>query len=573
MSLLERSFDAALSADCSPDRCFSKGCVYARHQTIDLPRGTSLPGLPSEESLGSVAPQEYLTEARCEFTHERTVATADIQALVRRLEQRLSRGWLKVVVAPQVLEPVSKSLAEPIKRKEPVEDKPKPVEPEKPPETPPPTTTTTTPAAPEELSAPAALRELWLSLLPHFPWMVAIFLLTLATAALIWAARRLGAPSIEERMLEAQMTAPEPPPSTEPLPAEVEARKLSQEEEKTFAEQQERMWVDRISHVESSDDEMVSELLKEWLKAGDFPMLGRALFIFGDRLSHAFSTDGELALKKLEFAEFFRDVDESTLPSRAEFFRRLNQHAMSSLLLSQDDVQLYRSLREDFGSSGVHALMQSLPTRFAALFFALVPRDSQVDVARLMTPQMRAAVAEQLLASTRISKEESAFLFACIGAARDGRALPEPPKPGVTDRGPSVDAAAALSVLLPLMAVEERPALFARALHGNASAPLWFEDIFFGEMIMKLPNELRRDLLLDVDIRALAAWLGLQDVDWQRTFAAQLSASMQNALRGNAGFSSRAEQLRLARRGHQDIVKALKSQYAKGRASFLDLVA
>ena len=40
--------------------------------------------------------------------------------------------------------------------------------------------------------------------------------------------------------------------------------------------------------------------------------------------------------------------------------------------MSQSDVQLYRSLREDFGSGGVLSLMQALPRRFSALLFALV---------------------------------------------------------------------------------------------------------------------------------------------------------------------------------------------------------
>ncbi len=566
VNLLERAFDTALAKDCAPDRCFSKGCVYERHQTIDQPRAGSLPGLPTDTGIGSVPVQEYLTEARCDFTHEKSVAARDIQALTRRLEQRLSRGWLKVNVASEVLEPVSKSLAELSTPPEPEED-PKKIE-EAPAPPPPP------PAPPPEWTRRAALRELWTALLPHVPWMIAILLLTLATAVLIWAGRRLGAASLEEKMLEAQMAAPDLPEAEAKVDDDAKsAKNVELEEEKSFAEQQERLWVDRISHVESAEDDMVVELLREWLKVGDFPMLARALFIFGDRLSHAFTTDSNLALKKIEFAEYFREVDESTLPSRSEFFRRLNQHAMSSLLMAQDDVQLYRSLREDFGSGGVLTLMEKLPHRYAALLFALVPRDSQHDVARLMTPELRLATATQLLVSTRISKEESDFVFACIGAARDGRALPTPPTGEVTDRGPSVDAAAALSVLLPHLPAADRPGLFLRALHGGASAPQWFEDIFFGEMLTKLPKEMRSDLLLDVDVRGLAAWLSTQDLEWQRGFVSELSASMQNALRGNSGFSSRGEQLQLARRGHQEIIRALKTQYAKGRASFLALVS
>lgn len=571
VSRIEHAFDDALVADCAPDRCFSKGCVYGAHQTIDLPRSTSLPGLPAEESVAMVAPQEYLTEVRCEFTYEKSVQARDVQALTRRLEQRLSHGWLKVIVASQLLEPISKSLAELPKTKDPTEDeKDKPKEEVKPPEPPP----APAPPPPPEWTAQTALHELWSTLLPHLSWMIAILLLTLAVAVLIWAGRRLGAPSMEEKMLEAQLAQTPPPPEPEPVavPEPSTEKDAALEEERSFAEQQEKVWMTRISSVESKDDEVVVELLREWLKVGDFPMLARALFIFGDRLSHAFSTDGDLALKKLEFAEYFRVVEESTLPSRSEFFRRLNQHAMSSLLLSQDDVQLYRALREDFGSSGVLGLMEDLPHRYAALLFALVPRDSQFDVARLMPMDLRFAVAEQLLASTRISKEESAFVFGCIGAAREGKPLPTPPKAGVTDRGPSVDAAAALSVLLPHIAVANRPGLFKRALHGSTSAPQWFEDIFFGEMLMRLPTEMRLDLLLDVDVRGLAAWLALQDQEWQRTFLNQISTSMQNAIRGNGIFASRGEQMQHARKGQLDMVRALKTQYAKGKVNFLSLV-
>ena len=119
VSLLERTFEAALAADCAPERCFPKGCVYVRHQTIDQPRSGSLPGLPVEQGIGSAPAQEYLTEARCEFTHERSINPKDIQALVRRLELRLSRGYRKVAVVPQSLEPINKSLAEPTVAPEP----------------------------------------------------------------------------------------------------------------------------------------------------------------------------------------------------------------------------------------------------------------------------------------------------------------------------------------------------------------------------------------------------------------------------------------------------------------------
>jgi len=566
VSLLERTFETALAADCAPERCFPKGCVYVRHQTIDQPRSGSLPGLPVEQGIGSVPAQEYLTEARCEFTHERSVNPKDLQALVRRLELRLSRGYRKVTVAPQALEPINKSLAEPtIPPEEQPKDERDDEEKEAAPPPPPP------PVVEPEPSSP--WRELWEELLPHTAWMVAILLLTGAIVVLIWASRKLGAPTLEEKMILAQL-AQNPPPPPEPTTPDTDAGtdKVDEtDEDASFAEQQERLWRERMAGVENHNGP-IAELLREWLKVGDFPMLARAVFTFGDGLAKSFSTEPDLALKKIEFAEYFREVDESTLPSRSEFFRRLNQHAMSSLLMSQSDVQLYRSLREDFGSGGVLSLMQALPRRFSALLFALVPRETQYDVARLMPAALQTAVAEQLLASTRISREESAFIFSCIDASLEGRPLPKPPAVAVTDRGPSVDAAAALSVLLPLLPAASRTALFHAALHGSASAPQWYEDIFFGDMLERLDPEQRKDLLLDVDVRGLAAWLSMQEQEWQRQLTAGLSPAMQAAIRSNSTFASRAEQAALARRGQQDITKALKGQYARGRASFLTLV-
>jgi hypothetical protein len=215
VSLLERTFETALAADCAPERCFPKGCVYVRHQTIDQPRNGSLPGLPVEQGIGSVPAQEYLTEARCEFTHERSVNAKDIQALVRRLELRLSRGYRKVVVGPQSLEPINRSLAEPTipPDEQPKNDKDKdedeaPKEEVAPPPPPPPVV---------EKAPSSPWRELWEELLPHTAWMVAILLLTGAVVVLIWATRKLGAPTLEEKMILAQL-AQNPPPPPEPTP-------------------------------------------------------------------------------------------------------------------------------------------------------------------------------------------------------------------------------------------------------------------------------------------------------------------------------------------------------------------
>ncbi|MBM4282381.1 MAG: hypothetical protein FJ137_17050, partial [Deltaproteobacteria bacterium] len=411
----ESRFESALAQDCAPDKCFSNGCVYVSHTTTDLPRDTTLPGLDGERGPGSVPVQDTLTEVRCGFSHEKTVNTKDVAALARRLEQRLSRGWLRVSVTTTELAPVPRRLSDALYPPDEPEPAPKKADDEEdaalePPPPPPPPPST--PPPPGTLTSEEALRDLWETLLPHFAWMAAILLLTLAIVVLIWAGRRLGAPSLDEKVLLAQL-AHDPPPapslSTEPVGPGSAAEPSAEDDD--FLKAQEDLWTGRLSSASADSDTIVANLLQEWLRAGNFPMLARALLVFGDRVATALASDSDLAVKKLEFAAYFRDVDESTLPSRAEFFRRLNQHAMASTLLAQDDVKPYRTLREDFGSSGVVDLMEQLPARAAALLFALMPRDSQSDVARLLPQPLRLATAEHLLASTRMARAESEFIF------------------------------------------------------------------------------------------------------------------------------------------------------------------
>lgn len=577
LRMLERQFDLALANDCAPERCFSKGCFYRAHVVQDLPRDTSMPGLGQSEGPGSVPPQEYLTEAFCEFTHEKSVSGRDVQVLARRLEQKLSKGWLKVSVGREILETLPKKLAE---SPNPPEEKPALPPPPPPPEPKP------EPKAelPTTWDSAIALRELWVSLLPHFSWMIAVLLCTIAALWLIWGSRRLGRETIEEKAMAAELAA------SAAKPAEAEAEKKdeaapevaiavtpsSAEESASFVKDQQKIWGDRVAETELARDEgIVVGVLRDWLRDGEFPLLTKAIFTFGDRLSVAFPTDGELAARKVELAEYLRTVDEKTLPSEAEFFRRLNQHAISSSLLAQADAEVYLSLREEFGSSGVMHLIAGLPPRHAALLFAMVPGGFQQDVSRLLTPALREGVADQLLASNRISREDSTYLFEVIQAARAGKPLPPAPAAqGIVDRGREVDAAGAVSVLLPRIEPEARRSLFARALERSGGTfPRWYEDILYPDMLLKLPEEMRKDLLLEVDVRNLAGWTSIQHPTWQEGFLGRLGPAMQKSLRSSMVFASRTDQLRFARHGQQELVAAVKRQLAQGKVTFTDIVA
>lgn len=564
---VENQFDLALSRDCAPERCFSKGCVYRDHVAVDMPRNGSLPGLGLGEGPGSTPPQEYLTAARCEFTHEKAVSSKDVQALKRRLEQRLSKGWLQVTVTHQPLEPVSAGLKESPPEKAAEPPAPPPVE--------------TKPAGPTEWDTAVAIRELWVSLLPHFSWMIAMVLVTIAALLIIWALRRLGRESLEEKAMLAQLSQEASAPAEpEAAPAAaVEAPTEAQNalaEDSAFVSAQQQLWNDKIAQSELTKDEsVVVELLRHWLKSGEYALLAKAILNFGDRLSLAFSSDGELAAKKIEFAEYLRTMDESRLPSDAEFFKKLNQHAVSSSVLAQTDAEIYRSLREEFGASGVARLAEALPGRYGALLFGLVPTDCQQDAARIMSAPQRLNLAGQLMLSNRISKQEMAHLFEVLKAARAGQPLPKPPhSDGIPDRGREFDAAGALSVLFSYVDATERQALFGQMLQQSAGAlPRWYEDILHPDMLLKLPQELQADVLLDVDVKGLAGWSSVQNPQWQESFLSRMAPSMQNAVRASMAFSSRADQLRLAKAGREELVNAVKKQVAQGKVSFTEIVA
>ncbi|HVG63312.1 MAG TPA: hypothetical protein VNA24_32405 [Hyalangium sp.] len=571
---LGHQFDLALVRDCAPERCVSKGCAYRDHVVVDMPRTSSLPGIGQSEGPGSVPAQEYLTEASCDFAHEKSVATRDVQALARRLEQRLSKGWLKVTVGAQVLAPISPALSEPPAPKpEPVpEPKVEPLPP---------------PAPPAPWESGVALRELWVSLLPHFAWMIALVLTTLAALIIIWALRRLGKESLEEKALLAQMAAGTlDKPALEGVAASSAAggppaaggASAEDREEAAFVAEQRRLWAARMTEAELANEKSVAvALLRHWLKAGEFELLAKAIFLFGDKLSAAFSSEGTLAVRKVGFAEYLRHVDEQQLPSDAEFFRKLNQHAISASLLSQADAESYRSLREEFGSSGIAHLIESLTPRHGALLFALVPADFQHEVARTLSPELQLKVASHLLVSNRMSNEEQGYLFEALDAARAGRSLPSPPTSApdaIRDRGHEFDAAGALSILFTYVGAEDRQALLTSMLKRSSGAfPSWYQDILYPDMLLKLPQDVQADMLLEVDVKVLAGWSSVQHPAWRESFISKLAPSMQNAVRANMAFSSSADQFRMARRGHDELVSAMKRLVAGGRVSFTEIVS
>jgi hypothetical protein len=543
LQLLENRFELTLGADCAPEICFSKGCTYIAHAVADQPSSASLPGLGQEPGPGSVASQEYLTQARCSFAHEKSVDGTDVQALARRMQAKLSKGWMAVSVDYQALEPIPPALQQsPAPLPEPIAPEPARL-----------------PAVEEELTLGRAMEELWTQLLPHFFWMIAVALGTVAATTLLWAWRRVGRVSPEEQALFAQMArGDEAANGAEPTSVEVDGA-----DDEAFVSSQMAAWKEKLGRGSTPAPELKA-LIRDLLKEGDMPILAKAVLTFPDSFPPAFPSGGEIASAKLELADFLKTADLDALPSDVDFFTSLNRHALSATLSFQSDAQIVRSLREEFGAAGLVELIMHLSARPGALLFALSPADKQHEMSRLLLPRKVAELGEQLLQSNRMDRTETAYLFEVLTAARTDQPIPNPPKAGMTDRGAHFDAAGALSVLLPLVNPTARAALFSAAIdRRHGSVPAWYRGIVYADMLLELPEEARADLLLSVDVDGLAAWLSLLEADTRERVLAGLSGSLRSAVAASSVFPNRTRQLALADRCRQDLASGYQRQLAR----------
>ncbi len=544
VELLENEFELALSMDCDSTRCFSKGCQYVDHAVADRPRSKSLPGLGQDAGPGSDPPQDYLTQARCSYAHEEALETADVQALNRRLQAKLSSGWTVVTVGNQALQPLPDYLREP--------HVPEVEEPEAPEEV--------VVEEPEPWTLAAAGQQLWEALLPHFFWMVGLVLATLSAWVLLWAWRRVGRVSPEEQALLNQLALPDE--DEEPVVQAVVEETPSAD--RAWVLQQEAIWQTRL---EEGAKARTQTLIRGLLSSGDLPLLAKAVLRF-EGFTDSFPTGSDVATTKLEFADYLRSVDEASLPADAEFFERLNRAALSAALQSQGDAAVLRSLREDFGAAGLVRLMGTLPARAGALLFALAPSGDQQEMARLLSSSQAARSAEQLLQTNRMDRSETTWLFEVLDAARSGTEAPAPPALEATDRGTVFDAAGALSVLLGRLTSEQQASLFSGALERfNGTFPTWYQGILAADMLFILSEEARADLLLEVEVTQLAAWLSLLGADTQRRVLGAMPSSLRATVAA-ASFPSRSRQLAQAEQGRRALAVSFQRQLARANLAF-----
>lgn len=558
---LEQRFEIALGQDCDADRCFSRGCTYVDHAVVDQPRKSALPGLAEEAGPGSTPSQAYLTKARCGFAHEAALESGDIQVLTRRLQSKMSGGWTVVSVAatplpelPPYMRDAPQTEPDEEQESEPVVLAPEP------------------PSGLEpEWSASTAGHELWDTLLPHFFWMLGIGLVTSATGVLIWAWRKVGRASLEEQALYAQLMQGGDLEEGGPADTQEADGDASAEEEAARLAAQEEAWTERLASVDPADpDPELQALVRALLRAGEIPLLAKAVLRFPGTFPAVFPRGGDVATAKLALADFLKTADLAELPSDAAFFAALDRHALAATLATQSDAEMVRNLREDFGAAGLAGLIGQLPPRRGGLLFALAPAEARHEMVRLLPDGRLGPLAQSLLASNRMDDAESAWLFAAVRAARGDGEMPIAPEPElVTDRGVEIDAAGTLSLLLPHVPEEARAAALGSALQRfSGTLPAWYRDILMPDMLLALPKEARGDLLLGVDIDALAAWRSLQVEADIATVDASMPSSLRASVEAASRFETRDRQVTLADQGRLAIAQGLQGQLARAGVPF-----
>lgn len=547
LRILEHQFGLALAQDCAPERCYAKGCVYVAHSVVDQPAVGSLPGLNLEAGPGSASEQIYLTSAECSFAHEPSVTGRDARALAARLRAKLSRGWTTVDVSFESLQTIPARLRE---------------SPPPPPEPAPQTAASlapatdaappsAAPAAPATWDGSVALREFWEGLLPHFAWMIGLFLFTLAVLLIIWATRRLGRESPEEQALLAQMLAEaeRPEPEAEPAP--------EAESPEAVISARYAAWRERLADA-PADDPVLRALVADLLRSGDRRLLAKAVMLFPDAFPKAFPHGGAYASAKYALAEFIKAADAASLPPDNDFFDALDRYALASALTAHPDTELIRTLHDEFGATALVDLIGRLPSRYGALLFALAPDAMQHEALGLLNQRQLHDTIGQLLRSNRMDSVETEYLLGVLDALRTGAALPAPPAGPVSDRGAEFDAAGALSLLLPRLDAGPRQALIqATAARHNGRLPSWVGGTLHGGMLLQLTPETRADLLLEVEVDALAAWLALQPDAVRGQLLSEAPGALQLAISATAPPTAPAEQYALANSARATLTEGL----------------
>jgi len=406
--------------------------------------------------------------------------------------------------------------------------------------------------------------------------MIALIMLTFVALILIWAWRRLGRQSPEEQLLLSQMLrdSEEGMALVEEPESSSELDSSTEEEPEKIARVSEQLLAWRKRLAEGEADPALRALITDLLRLGERRLLAKAVILFPEEIPKLLPKAGALASAKFELAKFLKSAEPASLPSDEFFLEKLNRYALSASLISQPDTDLIRSLHDEFGVTALVELLSALPGRYSALLFALAPEVMQYEAVELLDPQQRAEIAEQLIRSNRMDLLETEYLLAVLAALRASEAIPAPPRQGrVSDRGTEFKATATLSILLPTLSSEARAMLIQETLRRlNGSLPGWIKSTLYAEMLLKLEEETRRDLLLEIDVKLLSAWLRVQSAAAREYLLEDAPRSLRAILLSSPTPISPEEHYALVNDGRVALSAALQRRLLEAEIPFQTLL-
>ncbi len=467
---LSRKFEKALYEQCRPGQCYAKGCTPISHEIVTKRGDVSLPGIYNgrgEDSLDT--PQAYLTQAQCAYSFENTLDTKMIQDLDRRLTTILSAGFLAVKVSSQALPPSHEELKEPAK--------------------------------PTERSKAEIMQdELWHQFLPALPWLAGLLLAVLATMSLVWAFRRLGKESIEDKLLAKQL--------------ELEAQEAVKPETQDTHEVQEvdlqkkrtEKFGQHLGAFQTSP-KLLQDIGKDWLERDRFHELSTAIKYFGAEGLKVVPDNPGAGQKRAALKEYYEKNHDST-ELTDDFLRELDKILAEKRGLGQDPLATFRAVHDQFGPAQIAEIVEMMPLPSAALTLVLLPVRTVLDTVPALSKSLIKSLAQRLLVENRMSPSLYLQTRDWLNAVLEGRTpLGDSGLLANASGGSPLDVSVTLSALLSQLESGERREVFKSAIEQNRGiTPHWAHAIFYPEMLDKIATEQRNNVLLEQDPDALAAW-------------------------------------------------------------------
>lgn len=158
IDVLAIQFNMILQAECEAKKCFSLGCKPLKFIPLKKADKPTLPGFAKEKlkyDPNADEPTYQLLSAQCQFAYEPELAAEYIESVQARTLLKLSHPNMEIDISGQKL--VAKAKRSNLANKEPV------LGPEK----------------PQPLTQEKVLRDFWITMLPHLPWIIATVLFSL----------------------------------------------------------------------------------------------------------------------------------------------------------------------------------------------------------------------------------------------------------------------------------------------------------------------------------------------------------------------------------------------------------